>query len=260
MDQLKAMRTFVAVSELGSFAAAARSLSSSPPAVTRDIAALEQRLGCKLLQRTTRHVRLTEAGARFLTDTRRILSEINEAEASVMGAHGEVRGGITVTAPATFGRLHVAPRIVEFSRRHPAIVFTALFNDRLADLIEEEIDVAVRIANLPDSRATAIRVGSVRPIVCAAPGYLSEHGEPKKPSDLLRMHALDFVDSQTAMEFSFEGTTKARTAAGTTCREQRRPCDNGSGERLWSGAIALLSGRGRFEGGAFETYPQGVRA
>ena len=196
MDLLKSMRSFVAVADLGGFAPAARSLGLSPPAVTRDVAALEKRFGCKLLQRTTRHVRLTEAGSRYLSDARRILSEISEAEASVVGAHGDLRGRIVVTAPATFGRLHVGPLVVDFSRRHPRIVFTTLFLDRVIDLVEEGVDVAVRIAHLPDSSATAVRVGSVRHLLCAAPAYLAEYGEPMTPADLERMQAIDFTQSQ----------------------------------------------------------------
>lgn len=209
MDMLKAMKSFAAVSELNGFATAARTLGLSPPAITRDIAALERRLGCKLFQRTTRQIRLTEAGVRFLADTRKILAEIDDAESSLMGAQADLCGKISVTAPATFGRLQVGPRIVDFSRQNPGIVFTALFVDRVVDLIDEGIDVAVRIAQLPDSKAKAIRVGSVRPIVCASPKYLSENGEPKKPSDLTRLHALDLVESQLPWSFVVDGRQRS---------------------------------------------------
>jgi DNA-binding transcriptional LysR family regulator len=208
MDLLRAMRSFVAVADLGAFAAAARALSLSPPAVTRDVAALEQRFGCRLLQRTTRHVRLTEAGGRYLSDTKRILLEISEAEASIVGAHGDLRGPIAVTAPATFGRLHVGRHIVDFARRHPRIVFTTLFLDRLVDLVEEGVDVAVRIAHLQVSSATAIRVGSVRRILCAAPAYIAEHGEPRLPADLERMQVIDFAESQLPWQLQSEGRQK----------------------------------------------------
>ncbi len=196
MDLLKAMRSFVAVADKGGFALAARSLKLSPPVVTRDVAALEARFGCKLMRRTTRQVRLTEAGHRYLSDARRILAEIAEAEASVIGSHGDLRGPIGVTAPAMFGRLYVGPAIADFARQHPGIVFTTLFLDRMVDLIEEGVDVAVRIAHLADSSAIAIRVGAVRHILCAAPTYLDAHGVPRTPRDLESMEAIDFLGSQ----------------------------------------------------------------
>ena len=195
MDLLKAMRSFVAVADRGGFASAARALRLSAPAVTRDIAALEERLGCKLLQRTTRQVRLTESGRRYLPDARRILAEVLEAEASVIGSHGDLAGPITVTAPSMFGRLHVGPVIIDFARRHPRIVFTTLFLDRMVDLVEEGVDVAIRIAHLADSSATAMRVGFVRRVLCASPSYLAEHGEPAEPGDLRAMEAIDFAAS-----------------------------------------------------------------
>jgi DNA-binding transcriptional LysR family regulator len=196
MDVLKSMRSFVTVAELGGFTQAARQLGLSPPAVTRDIAALEQRFGCKLLHRTTRQVRLTEAGNQYFHDARRILSGLSEAEASVIGAHGDLSGPIAITAPVIFGRLHVGRRIIEFSRRNPKIVFTTFFLDRVVDLLEEGVDVGVRIARLPDSSMTAIRVGSVRRVMCAAPSYLVEYGEPKSPGDLQRMPVIDFANYQ----------------------------------------------------------------
>ena len=201
MDLVKAMRSFVAVADKEGFASAARFLRLSPPTVTRDVAALEARLGCKLLQRTTRQVRLTEAGHRYLSDAHRILAEIAEAEASLIGSHGELRGPVAVTAPAMFGRLHVAPALANFARRHPGIVFTTLFLDRMVDLIEEGVDVAVRIAHLPDSSAIAIRVGAVRHILCAAPTYFDVHGEPRTPRDLGSLEAIDFLGSPLPWSF-----------------------------------------------------------
>ncbi len=201
MDVLKVMRSFVAVADEKGFAPAARSLRLSPPVVTRDIAALESRLGCKLLQRTTRQVRLTEAGHRYLADARRILAEIAEAEASVTGSVGDLRGPIAVTAPAMFGRLHVGPAIARFALRHPGIVFTTLFLDRMVDLIEERVDVAVRIAHLPNSSTVAIRVGAVRHMLCAAPTYLDEHGEPSTPRDLDGLEAIDVLGSRFPWSF-----------------------------------------------------------
>lgn len=207
MDVLKVMRSFVAVADEGGFASAARSLRLSPPVVTRDVAALEGRLGCKLLQRTTRQVRLTEAGSRYLSDARRILAEVADAEASVIGSVGDLRGPIAVTAPAMFGRLHVGPAVADFARRHPGIVFTTLFLDRIVDLIEEGVDVAVRIAHLPNSSAVAIRVGAVRQILCAAPAYLDDHAEPRTPRDLDSLEAIDFLGSRLPWSFRSGGRT-----------------------------------------------------
>lgn len=209
MDILKAMRSFVAVADKGGFASGARFLRLSPPVVTRDVAGLETRFGCKLMHRTTRRVRLTEAGHRYVSDARRILAEIAEAEASVIGSHGDLRGPIAVTAPAMFGRLYVGPAIADFARRHPGIVFTTLFLDRVVDLIEEGVDVAIRIARLPDSFAIAIRVGAVRHILCAAPTYLDAHGVPRTPRDLESMEAIDILGSQLPWVFRSSDRTSS---------------------------------------------------
>jgi DNA-binding transcriptional LysR family regulator len=180
------MQVFATVASTGGFAAAARRLGTSPPAVTRTIAALEKRLGTRLLHRTTRVVRLTDAGERFLADCRRLLAEIDDAEAAAAGVHAELRGALAVTAPAMFGRLHVAPVVLEFLRRHPLVEIRTLFVDRIVNLLDEGLDVAVRIAPLPDSSLTATRVGSVRRMVCAAPSYLAAHGTPVEPAELTK--------------------------------------------------------------------------
>lgn len=192
MDRLRAMRIFVAVAEQEGFADAARRLGTSPPAVTRMVSALEDMLGARLLKRTTRSVRLTDAGERYLADCRRILAEIDLAEASVTGAHSEPRGEITVTAPSTFGRMHVAPIVLNFLTRFPSITARTFFVDRVTDMIEEGIDVAVRIARLADSSLSAVKVGEVRSVVCASPAFLATHGEPREPRDLAKMDAIGF--------------------------------------------------------------------
>lgn len=184
VDRLETMRTFAAVASTGGFASAARRLGLSAPAVTRAIAALEARLGTRLLHRTTRVVRLTDAGAQFLADCRRILAEVEDAEAAAAGVHGELRGALAVTAPAMFGRLHVAPLVLEFLRRHRRVEIRTLLVDRVVNMLEEGLDVAVRIGPLPDSSLTAVRVGSVRRMVCAAPSYLAARGTPAAPADL----------------------------------------------------------------------------
>src|SRR5262249_48774262 len=156
-DRIEAMRAFVAVAEEESFARASRRLSLSPPGVTRAVSALEQRLGAQLLRRTTRVVRLTEAGTRFFADCKRILAEIEEAEASAAGSHAQPRGQLALTAPVMFGRMYVAPVLQEFLASHPQVSARLLFLDRVVDLIDEGLDVAVRIAHLPDSSLRAVQ-------------------------------------------------------------------------------------------------------
>ncbi|MCI0400068.1 MAG: LysR family transcriptional regulator [Gammaproteobacteria bacterium] len=184
MDRLHLMTVFVAVAEAESFAGGARRLGMSPPAVTRAIAALEGRLGAKLLNRTTRFVRTTEAGQRYLDDARRIIAEVDEAGEAAAGINAEPRGHLAITAPALFGKLFVLPVIVEFLRRYPGVEVFALFLDRVVNLLEEGLDVGVRIGELPDSSMKALRVGSVRRVMCASPGYLEKHGTPHSPAAL----------------------------------------------------------------------------
>lgn len=189
MDRLHLMTVFVAVAEAESFAGGARRLGMSPPAVTRAVSALEERLGVRLLTRTTRIVRPTEAGLRYLEDARRIIMEIDEADEAAAGVNAEPRGRLAVTAPVLFGRMFVMPAIVEYLQRYPAVDVSALFLDRVVNLIEEGLDVGIRIGHLPDSSMKAIKVGQVRSVVCASPTYLELHGEPLMPGDL-RRHTL----------------------------------------------------------------------
>ncbi|MFG6466222.1 LysR family transcriptional regulator [Roseateles sp. BYS87W] len=189
MDRLHAMAVFVAVVDGGSFASAARKLELSPPVVTRAVAELESRLGLRLLTRTTRHVRVTEAGARYADDCRRILADVQTAEEAAAGQHTAARGTLAVTAPVLFGQKYVMPVLVEYLQRCPDVDAQCLFLDRVVNLDEEGMDVAVRIGPLPDSSLQAIPVGRVRQVLIAAPGYLAEHGVPQSPADL-RHHTL----------------------------------------------------------------------
>lgn len=204
VDRLAAMELFVTVAELSSFAAAARRLSMSPARVTRAIAALEARIGARLLHRTTRVVRLTETGASYLIECKRILGQIDEAEARAASAEGEPIGRLTVTAPSMFGKLYVAPILLEFLRSHPRVSVRALFGDRVLDLYEQNIDVAVRIAHLADSNLMATRVGAVRRVVCASPAYLSAHGVPRTPSDLAGHTLVSFAGLGEPRVWHFE--------------------------------------------------------
>jgi DNA-binding transcriptional LysR family regulator len=203
VDRFASMNVFVAVAEEQGFAAAARRLGLSPPAVTRAISALEEQLGLKLLQRTTRIVRLTEAGTRYLVDCKRLLAEVEDAEEALTGAETEPRGPLAVTASVMFGRLFVAPILLDFLDRHPKVSGRAVLVDRVLDLIEEGLDVGVRIARLPDASFTAVRVGSVRQVVVASPAYLKAHGVPRVPRDLADCTAVSFSLDRVAPAWSF---------------------------------------------------------
>lgn len=184
MDRLHLINVFVAVVDTGGFAGAARKLGISPPAATRAINELETSLGVRLLTRTTRVVRVTEPGARYVEDCRRILAELAEADESVSGLHGTPRGRLTITAPARFGTMHVTPIVAEYLQRYPQVNAACWFLDRLVNLVDEGVDVAIRIGELPDSSLQSIRVGRVRRVICGAPSYLAERGAPRSPEDL----------------------------------------------------------------------------
>jgi DNA-binding transcriptional LysR family regulator len=216
MDQLRAMRAFVAVAEAQGFATAAKHMGMSPPAITRAITALEEHLGTRLFKRTTRVVRLSETGVRFLADCKRILGEIEEAETSAAGAHAAPHGSVAVTAPAMFGRLFVAPMVTDFLVQYPQLTVRLLLVDRVVDLIEEGLDVAVRIAHLPDSSLTALRVGSMRRVVCAAPAYLARHGTPKVPADLAHLEAIYFSFAAPQQQWTFRVNGRSRTVRPPT--------------------------------------------
>ncbi len=183
MSRFNQMQIFVAVAEQEGFAAGARKLRLSPPAVTRAVAELEARLGVRLLHRTTRHVRLTDAGHRYLEDTRRVLAAAEEADEAAIGIHAEPRGLLTITAPVLFGRMHVMPGVVAYLQRYPQMEVSALLVDRVINLMEEGIDVAIRIGELGDSSFKAVRIGEVKQLWCASPDYLTAHGKPRHPSE-----------------------------------------------------------------------------
>lgn len=203
MDRLQLMTVFVAVAEEQSFAGGARRLNMSPPAVTRAIAALEDRLGVKLLTRTTRYVRVTDAGQRYLEDARRIINEVDEADEAAAGINAEPRGQLAITAPVLFGKLFVIPGIVDYLQRYPDMEISAVFLDRIVNLLEEGFDVGIRIGELPDSSMKAIRVGSIRRVVCASPAYLAKHGAPEKPSDLANHLVVAASAVSPAIEWKF---------------------------------------------------------
>jgi len=188
-DRLDALAIFVAVAERQSFVEAARQLSRSPASVTRAVGALEERLQTRLFNRTTRSVALTDAGARYLDRCRRVLATYDELEAVNFGERVEPRGWINVTAPAMFGRLHVLPLLRSFLEDYPQVDVRLLLLDRVVSLVDEGLDLGVRIGQLPDSTLRAVRVGQVRRVVCATPQYIARRGVPATPRDL-RNHSV----------------------------------------------------------------------
>jgi len=203
MDRFHEMQVFLAVAEEEGFAAAARRLNTSPPSVTRAIAAMEQRIGTQLLARTTRSLHLTEAGQRYLADCRRILAELDEAEEAAAGSYSIPCGHLTVTAPVLFGELFVAPVLGDYLDRFPQVNINALLVDRVVNMVDEGIDVAVRIGHLHEPGQQAIKVGEVRRVVCASPGYLDQHGRPLHPEHLRAAQIIGLSSSHLVSEWAF---------------------------------------------------------
>jgi DNA-binding transcriptional LysR family regulator len=192
MDRIDAMQAFVAVAELRGFAPAARKLKLSPSAMTRLIAALENRLGARLLQRTTRSVTLTDAGARYLERAKRILADIDEAERAAEGERTRPSGRLVVSAPVGFGRLHVSAVMSAYLKRYAEVFGELRLEDRMVNLVEDGVDLAVRIGDLADSSLVARQVGTMRRIVVGSPAYLKAQGEPKRPGAIASHQTIQF--------------------------------------------------------------------
>ena len=192
MDRLDAMSIFVAAVEAGSFSAASRRLGVPLPTVSRKVADLEAHLNTRLLIRSTRKLALTDAGTAYLAACKTILEQVGEAERAATGEYVTPKGGLIIAAPIVFGRLHVLPVVNNFLATFPDINVQMLLSDRNADLIDDHIDLAVRIGALPDSSMVATRVGFVRRVVCASPAFLAAHGTPKTPDDLAAMPCVTF--------------------------------------------------------------------
>jgi DNA-binding transcriptional LysR family regulator len=203
MDRIDAMQAFIAVADLRGFAPAARKLGLSPSGVTRLIAALEERLGARLLQRTTRSVALTDAGARYLERARRILADVEEAETSIQNERTRPSGRLVVSAPIGFGRLHVSPVMSEYLKRHAEVSGELRLTDRMVNLVEDGVDLAVRIGHLADSSLVARHVGEMRRIVVASPGYLKAHGEPKTPEAVTSHQTIQFGGAAASPDWRF---------------------------------------------------------
>jgi DNA-binding transcriptional LysR family regulator len=184
VDRFRALQTFVRIVDGGSLSAAARSLGVSLPAVVRTLATLEEHLGTRLLNRTTRRIGLTDAGSEYYQRGRQLLSELEETELAAASARQKPTGTLSVTAPVMYGRLNVVPLLAEYRRRFPAVAIRLLLLDRNVSLLEEGIDVAIRIGHLADSSLVATRLASVRRVLCASPAYLKARGTPAHPREL----------------------------------------------------------------------------
>lgn len=209
MNKLAAMQTFVAIVDAGSLTAAAETLGRSLPAVVRSLALLEQELDSRLLRRTTRRMSLTEEGRTYLERCRRILADVEEAEQALSSGHSEPRGQIRVTAPVLFGQLKVAPAVTSFLRKYDRVKIDLLLLDRVVDMVDEGIDVGIRIAPLEDSTMVATRVGEVRRVVCASPKLLKHEGVPRHPRDLADAPSVHFYGLSTAPVWKFSEKGKS---------------------------------------------------
>lgn len=205
MDKLGDMAAYVRVVEAKTYTAAAERLGWSKSVVSRRIAELEERLGARLLNRSTRRLSLTEAGAAFYERCVRILADVEETEAAVASLHAEPRGLLRVNAPMSFGMLHLAPAVAAFLERWPEVDVDLSLNDRFVDLIDEGYDLAVRIGTLADSALIARRLAPCRRVVCAAPSYLARHGEPQRPEDLARHDCFLYTNAPAAEQWKLTG-------------------------------------------------------
>ena len=238
-DSLQEMSVFARVVAAGSLSAAARELGLSPALISRRLAALEARLGVRLINRTTRSLHLTDDGASYYEACTRVLSDIEEADAAVAAGRVEPRGVLRVALPASFGHQHIAPLIPRFAERYPKIQLALSLSDRNVSLIEEGFDLAVRIAHLEDSSLTARKLAPNRRVVCASPAYLARHGTPRTPDELLRHNCL--TTSEFAMNWEYKGPD---SKAGSVRVSGRYSCDNWEVLREWALAglgIALKS-------------------
>ena len=236
MDRFKQIETFVAVAARGSLSAAAQAEGVAPAVIGRRIDALEERLGVKLLIRTTRRITLTFEGSAFLEDCQRLLNDFYDAEASVSLGGVKASGHLRVTAPAGFGRAHVAPLLPAFLDAHPEVTISLDLTDRLADIVNEGIDVAIRIGALDDSSLVGLELAENRRVVVASPGYLEAHGTPSTPAELAQHNCLTFGtygNQARGWQFDLDGQLVSMRVSGTLA------CNDGAVLRDWA-----LAGRG----------------
>lgn len=272
MDKFLEMKAFAAVVDAGSFVQAADALQMSKPTVSRYLADLEQRLGVRLLHRTTRKLSLTEEGRAFYGRCKTVLADVDVAEAEVTAKSIVVNGLIKINVPVSFGVLHLAPLWPDFMAKYPQVLLDITLADRVVDLVEEGFDMAVRIARLPSSSLVSKRLSSTRMLLCASPGYLRKHGRPKHPSELVDHTVLAYSLLATGDQWEFEGpegrvtvsvNPSMRTNSGDTCRaaalQNKGVVLQPSflvGDDLRSGALVELMPQYRaLEFGVYAIYP-----
>jgi DNA-binding transcriptional LysR family regulator len=264
MDKLNAMAAFVSIVDKGSLTAAADALDTSLPSVVRTLATLERELGVRLLNRTTRRLHLTEEGVQYLDHCRTILSAVQDFELGLTSRQAQPRGRLSVTASVLFGRRYIAPIVAGFVRRYPDVTANLLFVDRVVSVIEEGIDVAVRIGHLQDSSLVAIRVGEVRRVICASPKYLQRHGVPRKPADITAHACVRHTGLAPHSEWRFRVGTRNLVVpvnAVMTCNEidsALSACTQGIGLGMflsYQAAPGRKSGELKYVLQEFETEP-----
>lgn len=227
MDRFEEMRSFLAVVDAGSFVGAADATGQSKAALSRHVAALEQRLGVRLLHRTTRRLSLTDEGRHFHTRARELLAQVEEVECELSARTAEASGLLRINAPLTFGVLHLAPLWGRFAQANPKVSLDVMLNDRIVDVVEEGYDLAIRITNLPSSQLISRKLASTRMVACASPRYLRQHGKPKQPADLTGHRIISYSYWAMRDEWRFAGpageaSVRTRpfmhTNNGDTCR------------------------------------------
>ncbi|NMG70352.1 LysR family transcriptional regulator [Parazoarcus communis] len=241
MDQLKQLESFVSVAQRGSLSAAARAAGITPAVVGRRLDALEQRLGVKLLVRTTRSISLTFEGSAFLEDCQRVLNDLSNAEAAVSLGGVKPSGHLRISAPAGFGRRHVAPLVRDFLAANPEVSCSLDLSDRLVDLANEGLDCAVRIGELADSSLVSVRLAENRRVVVASPDYLARHGVPETPDDL-EQHVCLSLGPQRGWQFSAADGSQIIVKVGG-----RLECNDGAVLHEWALAGQGLAWRSRWE-------------
>lgn len=209
MNKLRGIQTFIEIAERGSLTAAANALDTSLPTVVRRLAELEASLGVRLFSRTTRRIHLTDEGQRYLAICKTALGQLDDAEEALFATRAKPSGKLVITAPVLFGRLHVAPLVMEFMREHPELSVEMVLLDRSIDLIEEGVDIAVRIGHLADSTLHAVPAGELRRVVCASPAYLKQHGTPRHPSELATHAGIRFTGRSVLSEWQFRENGRA---------------------------------------------------
>ena len=237
MDKLKAFETFVAVAQKGSLTAAAKAEGVAPAIMGRRLDSLEEHLGVKLLVRTTRRLSLTQEGSAFLEDCLRLLADVASAEASVSAGGVQASGHLRLTAPAGFGRRHVAPLLPRFREQHPKVTLSLNLSDRVVDLAAEGFDCAVRVGDLPDSSLVSVRLADNRRLCVATPGYLARYGTPAHPADLMR-HACLTLSSEASQTRGWAFSVPARAGQEVIHWRPSGPLDCSDGQVLHSWCLA----------------------